>query len=321
MFSSLFLDQAAIFSQQVTIMETSSIKSARKKFLIEEKLMNKVAGNIFLYPRSERSNWITFYGFYFVLLLVTLTVLQLGLTFVFTGFNSLTDFSNVSPNLGLCIVTSAKYIILYSNKKFFNNFFDHYGKVFWESIPHDNPDINKILDTYLFSAKVVNRVLIYYSLPLILLVDFLPYIIMTYENKILGRDLYYLYPFDGWYPFDKIEWYYAIYSWESLMTGVVVFIYMYSDMINLFIIVCICMELKILGYSIKNLFSEKNIDGIKNATDKTRIHGVIKSKLRDVIKRHNVLAGYDFQYEIERQPFLYQSRLPSLADCVVLQDV
>ncbi|KAG7306059.1 hypothetical protein JYU34_008636 [Plutella xylostella] len=187
------------------------------------------------------------------------------------------------------MISALKYSIIYNNKPYYDRFFKHYGEDIWQTIPESKENA-KIISKYTFISKVINRVFVCYSLPLVLYVDSFPWLIMKFQTKFLGKEKQLLYPFDGWYPFDKTVWYFAAYSWESLMTGIVVMIYMYSDMINIFSVTSICMEFRILGISLKNLVSDEDIQQMKGK-DAEQVNRRIKNDLKTILAKHDVLAG------------------------------
>nr|WPO56475.1 odorant receptor [Leucinodes orbonalis] len=99
-----------------------------------------------------------------------------------------------------------------------------------------------------------------------------------------------LLPFDGWYPFNKVNWYYIALIWESFMTSIVVCIYGFVSMTNSSFTLSLCMELKVLGYSIESIISENNRKNIVKGINKIETNNGIKNNLKNIIKRHQLLA-------------------------------
>ncbi|CAG9119404.1 unnamed protein product [Plutella xylostella] len=268
-------------------MDKSTLK---KNFHTEITFLNYVASKLFLHPRTEgKGNNRNFYGYHLIYSLVWLAIIQLSITLYLYGLKNLIAFTTVAPNVGVCMISALKYSIIYNNKPYYDRFFKHYGEDIWQTIPESKENA-KVISKYTFISKVINRVFVCYSLPLVLYVDSFPWLIMKFQTKFLGKEKQLLYPFDGWYPFDKTVWYFAAYSWESLMTGIVVMIYMYSDMINIFSVTSICMEFRILGISLKNLVSDEDIQQMKGK-DAEQVNRRIKNDLKTILAKHDVLAG------------------------------
>ncbi|CAF4835527.1 unnamed protein product [Pieris macdunnoughi] len=112
---------------------------------------------------------------------------------------------------------------------------------------------------------------------------------MWFEERFLGIKEY-LYPFEAWYPFDKIKFYAPAYIWESCMTAVVVSLYVMTNMLHATYIIFTCMELRILGNCLEELISEKDVDNIKKGVEINGIYKRSVTKIKMIISRHDILA-------------------------------
>ncbi|CAH0581465.1 unnamed protein product [Chrysodeixis includens] len=205
------------------------------------------------------------------------------------GFSDWFEIVNIAPNLGVCLMILIKYKKIHDNKELYDQIFKHFRDDLWETVS-DSVEHKRILNRYTQTTKLIMRFEFYYTIGLAIVVDLFPRIIMFYENDILNKEKQYLYPFDGWYPFDKIQWFYAAYLWESFMTNVVIFIFVFVNMLHVSYTRYICMELKILGSTMEGLISKADIKNIKKGRDLENVHYKIKQKLRYVIIKHQFLA-------------------------------
>nr|ALM26206.1 odorant receptor 17 [Athetis dissimilis] len=244
----------------------------------------------FIYPFKGRSN-LMIYCYFFTYGLLCLTSAQLLVTLCLICINNFDWFEiiNVAPNLGVCLMILIKYRKINVNKDLYDEIVKHFRYGLWDAIS-DTSEHKKILNRYTKTTKLIMRIEFYYTCVLTVIVDLFPRIIMFYENDILGKEKQYLYPFDGWYPFDKIQWYYAAYIWESFMTTIVIFIYAFANMLHFTLTRHICMELTILGNTMEGLISNEDVVKIKAQREVEQIHHNVKNKLKFVICRHQFLA-------------------------------
>ncbi|XP_013175463.1 PREDICTED: putative odorant receptor 92a [Papilio xuthus] len=261
----------------------------RQPILNELEFLRTIGSKIFLFPFIGRTKYQIF-GFYTIKLLVICTTAQLFLTLCHTGFRDIFEIINIAPNLGVCAISAIKYTKIHTNRILYDEIFCHFKDELWDIVSiHSNAHI-KVLKKYKFISMIVNRFIFYYSIPLIIVVNSFPYLVMTYENRVLGEDLHYLYPFDGWYPFDKVKWYWGAYIWESTMTALVVCVYLFSNMMQATYILFICMELKILGHSLEELISTEDVTTLKKGRHLNDIHKTVLYQLKIIIRRHHRLA-------------------------------
>ncbi|VVD02661.1 unnamed protein product, partial [Leptidea sinapis] len=226
-------------------------------------------------------------GYTIMFTLVLFTILQLTLTILLTDTTDWLDIVNVVPNLGVCVMTVIKYTKLHTHKELYDDIFYHFHEQMWDIVSPYSKRHKRIVATYGRVSHIINRFLLYYSIPLIVVVDSFPYLVMIYEEKFLDEKEY-LYPFDGWYPFDKVKFYAAAYIWESCMTAVVVSVYMFSNMIHASIITFICMELRILGECLEDLISPQDVSNIRRGVDAVNLE--VFGRLKSIIVMHEFLA-------------------------------
>lgn len=270
----------------------SELSIIRRPLLIELEFLQTTGSKLFLFPFIGRSS-LYLCGFYVLNSLVIVTAIQLFLTLCYTDFKYRTELINVAPNMCVCLMSAIKYTKLYTNRVLYDKIFCHFRDDLWEVIFFKSKAHLMILKKYTFVALVHNRFFFYYSILLVIVVNSFPYLVMLYENRILGKELQYLYPFNGWYPFDKINWYWIVYIWESCMTTLVVFMYAYSSIINATYISFICMELKILGCNLEEIISSDDVKNMKRGTRSEEINEKVLLQLKKIIARHLVLAKYD----------------------------
>nr|WCC57431.1 odorant receptor 34 [Papilio glaucus] len=261
----------------------------RQPILNELEFLRTIGSKIFLFPFIGRTKH-RIIGFYIIKFLVICTTTQLFLTLCHTGFKDWFEIINIAPNLGVCAISAIKYTKIHTNKVLYDEIFNHFKYELWDIFSIHSKGHVKVLKKYKFISMIVNRFIFYYSIPLIIVVNSFPFLVMTYENRVLGEDLHYLYPFDGWYPFDKVKWYWGAYIWECCMTALVVFVYLFSNMMQATYILFICMELKILGHSIEELISTEDVKKMKDKSNFEDIHETVLFKLKLIIKRHHRLA-------------------------------
>ncbi|OWR42067.1 putative odorant receptor OR17 [Danaus plexippus plexippus] len=182
-----------------------------------------------------------------------------------------------------------KYTKLHTYREAYHKLYHHFRYDIWDIVSSNSPSHQKIIKRYKWITKSINRFLFYYSIPLIVFVDSFPYLVMIYENKFNYVTDQYLYPFDGWYPFDRVKWYAAVYVWESCMTAIVVFVYVFSNMIHTSYIAFICMELRILGSCLDEIRNPEDVIGVIGRTKKD-VHNTVIRKLKVIISKHEYLA-------------------------------
>lgn len=261
--------------------------SLRQEIIYELDFVLSIGKKIFLYPFIGK-NKIQITGYFVTLILVLCAAIQLTLTF-FSNNTDWLEITNVAPNLGVVFMTFMKYMKIHKHKKIYNEIFYHFRDEIWDIVEIRSADHQKIIKHYKWITVCINRFLLYYSIPLTVIVDSFPYIVMLYEEKFKGYREY-LYPFDGWYPFDKIKWYAAAYIWESFMTAVVVVVYSFSNMIHTSFIIFICMELRILGSRLEELISPEDLIAINEKHYADHIHHRILRDLKMLIARHDFLT-------------------------------
>ncbi|CAK1600807.1 unnamed protein product [Parnassius mnemosyne] len=261
----------------------------RRPILIELEFLSTMGSKIFLLPflRRTRKQLI---GFLVLNVLIICTTTQLFLTLCLTGFKDWFELINIAPNLGVCAISSIKYAKIHVHRDVYNQIFCHFRDDLWDVVSINSKSHQKVLKKYRFICMVVNRFLFYYSLPLIIVVNSFPFLVMTYENKVVGKDLQYLYPFNGWYPFDKVKWYWCAYLWESCMTALVVCVYVFSNIMHATYIIFICMELRILGLNIEKIISTEDVKNLQNGQRSKEIHERVLHQLKFIIARHHFLA-------------------------------
>ncbi|CAG4949023.1 unnamed protein product [Colias eurytheme] len=260
----------------------------REEVLVELDFISSLGSKICLCPFSGKSKY-KIMGYFIFFMLALTTTLQLFLTLVLASATDLLEIINIAPNLGVCIMTVIKYTKLETHKDLYNEIFLHFRDGMWDIVsPYSDTQIN-IIKKYRKIAMFINRFLLYYAIPLIVIVDSFPYIFMKYEEKFFGVKEY-LYPFEGWYPFDKVKFYGIVYIWESCMTVVVVNVYVFANMVHATYIVFTCMELRILGCCLEELISPNDVKNITNGFNVDAIHLRTVRKLKIIIARHEFLA-------------------------------
>ncbi|KOB71893.1 putative odorant receptor OR17 [Operophtera brumata] len=185
-----------------------------------------------------------------------------------------------------------------SHRFIYDNILNHFKVELWDVVA-DTKEHRSILERYTTTSRLIVRFQYYYTIILVLIVILFPRIIMLYETKILDGEVQYLYPFDGWYPFDKVKWYYAAYVWESIMTTVVIFIFVFANMIHISFTRYICMELKILGSMMESLVTTEEVLNIMNRKNVDQTHAGIRTKLKitsglDAVLGDGLLLTYSF---------------------------
>ncbi|XP_063823045.1 putative odorant receptor 92a [Ostrinia nubilalis] len=269
----------------------------KKLTQIELDFLSILGSKLFLYPFIGRTKRV--YACYMlVCLLLIVTAAQLLTALLVADVKEWIEIINVAPNLAVVLMALLKYTKVHVNRDLYKKIFEHFRDELWDVIS-DSVEHQNIVTQYAAKTKFISRFLIYYSIPLVIFVDSFPRIIMYLEREFLGSDdTEYLYPFDGWYPFDKVDWYYTVYLWESFMTMIVVVVYAFTNMIHSSYTLFICLELKILGSSIKNLVTSEDVANIVNRTKLQETHGDIKRKLKTIIIRHQLLAQIVSEFDI-----------------------
>ncbi|CAH1646527.1 unnamed protein product [Spodoptera littoralis] len=270
--------------------EHKSYDELKQDFLGEMDFISNIGTKMFIYPFIGRSKIIT-YCFYLTYGLLFLTSAQLIVTLCIICVESFDWFEiiNVAPNIGVCFMILIKYKKINDNKELYNKIFKHFRFDLWDTV-FNTEEHKKILNRYTQTTRLILRFEFYYTIGLAVIVDLFPRIIMIYQNDILDKEQQYLYPFDGWYPFDKIEWYNTAYIWESFMTTVVIFIYVFVNMLHISFTRYICFELKILGSTMEDLINEDDVVKIKKGREIAKVHKKISNKLKFIISKHQFLA-------------------------------
>jgi hypothetical protein len=269
-------------------MSLKSHEDIKKDLIDELDYITNLGKKIFVYPFIEKTK-IVFVLYCFFLFLLLLTSAQLLTALCKTSFNDWIEIVKVTPNLGVVVMAIMKFTIYYIHHGVYNKILKHFRYDLLEVVSDSEMHV-QIVTKYIALTKFLVRFLYYYSFPLVIIVNTLPRLIMYYEFNILGLELQYLYPFDGWYPFDKVTYYYVVYFWESCMTGIVVCVHGFFGMVNTLYTSFICMELKVLGNSLENLITTEEINEILTNVDVGTTHRQIKMKLRKIIMRHQLLA-------------------------------
>lgn len=264
----------------------------KQNFLSEMDFISSIGAKFFIFPFIGRSKLLTFcFYFTFGLIFLTSTQLLVTLCLIFINDSRLDWFEiiNVAPNIGVCLMILIKYKKINDNKELYNEIFQHYRFDLWDIIS-DTAEHKKILNRYTLTTRFILRFEFYYTIVLAVIVDLFPRIIMFYQNGILGKEKQYLYPFDGWYPFDKKQWYNTAYIWESFMTTVVIFIFVFVNMLHISYTRYICMELKILGSTMEGLITDEDVVKMKKGRESKQTHDKIRNKLKFIICKHQFLA-------------------------------
>lgn len=262
--------------------------SLRQEVIQELEFLQLMGEKIFLYPFVDTTKLKTI-GYTITHMLVFCTAFQLTLTLLSNGSDWL-EIINVAPNLGVVLMTIIKYMKIYSNKQFYHKIFNHFRNGMWTIVDIRSVEHQKIIKNYKRISMFINRFLLYYSIPLILVVNSFPYLVMMYESRV-NESNEYLYPFDGWYPFDKVKWYAGVYIWESCMTAVVVSVFGFSNMLHASLIIFICMELKIIGNRLENLINDEDAIAIYKENSSVQIiHRKILANLKILIAQHSFLT-------------------------------
>lgn len=244
----------------------------------------------FLIPYVNRSK-LSLIGFYATWFLVFITCCQLLITLCLTRFSNLMEIIDIAPNIGATLMSAIKYMKIHTNRKIYTKILDHYRGNFWNLLPEHSEDNVKILNKYLKILQVTHTFLNAFTSLLIIVVDSFPWLVMVYEEKILEKNVQYLYPFDAWYPFDKVKWYSIAYIWESLMTAIVIGLYAFGNMVHLSYIAYICMEIELLGCWLEGLISPNYIINTRERTEWTT-HKRVHMKFKMITKRYNFLYEY-----------------------------
>ncbi|KAJ8730652.1 hypothetical protein PYW08_002065 [Mythimna loreyi] len=262
----------------------------KQDFLGEMDFISNIGAKFFIYLSITHSKLST-YCFYFTYGLLFLVTTQLIVTLCLICINDFDWFEviNVTPNTGVCLMILVKYGKIYKNKEMYDKIFKHFRFDLWETIA-DTAEHKSILNQYTQTTRFLVRFDFYYAIGLTIVVDLFPRIIMIYQNNIVGNETQYLYPFDGWYPFDKQQWYNTAYIWESFMTTVVIFIFVFINILHISFTRYICMELKILGSIMEGLITEDDVVKIKEGKEIEQTHYNIKKKLKYIISKHQFLA-------------------------------
>ncbi|XP_013185222.1 putative odorant receptor 59c [Amyelois transitella] len=275
-------------------MSDKTYDKVKRDFLLELDYISRIGQKIFIYPFIDRSR-ISLICFRIICFLTFVTALQLCTTLYVTALTTSNRFEliNIAPNLGVVLVTFVKFFKIHLSRTQYKEIFEHYENEFWTGVTESSL---KIISQYTRITKCVTRFLFYYCIPLIVVVNSFPRLVMFYEVHIAKKELQYLLPFDGWYPFDKIKWYYLIYLWETCMTILIIVIAGVTNSIHVAYTSFVCLELKVMGYNIENLVSSENVTNIVRRNDVIKTHAGINKLLRKIIKRHQLLAGMSCRF-------------------------
>lgn len=266
--------------------------SLKQDFFGEMDFVSNVGVKLFIYPFIDRSKNIT-NCYYLICGLLLFTTIQLLVTLFLICFNNFDWFEiiNVAPNIGVCLMILNKYSKIHNNRDLYDEIFKHFRFDLWEAVS-DTIEHKKILNQYTQTTRLILRFVFYYTIGLTIIVDLLPRIIMVYQNRILREEKQYLYPYNGWYPFDKNLWYNTVYIWESFMTTMVIFIDLFVNMLHISFTRCICIEMKILGSTVEGLVTNEDVVKIKEGENMENTHIGIRNKLKFIISKHQFLAKY-----------------------------
>lgn len=261
----------------------------KKEFEQKLDFLGVMGSKFFLFPFVGRSR-LSINCYRFICFLIMFTAMQLVITPCVDGVNDWMDIINIAPNIGACLISLIKYCKMHANKEVYDEIFYHFRNDFWELYPNYLPQYQKILIKYRKVLNFIAKFFIRLTVVLIITVDSLPYVVMTYESEFLGKDFKYLYPFDAWYPFNKVKWYSVAYLWEGSMTAIVVCVYALSNVIHLSYIALICMELDLLGKLLDELISNDDVYNIIQRRRLEETHKNIKKHLKYIAKNHANLA-------------------------------
>nr|ARO70261.1 Odorant Receptor 49 [Dendrolimus punctatus] len=269
-------------------MSEKTYNNLKGAFLYQMDFISDIGTKCFVCPFIGKTK-MTICCYYVTQILVLFTSVQLLLTLFLSDFRNWFAIVYVAPNLGACLMITIKYAKLHMHRDLYSKVLQHFRIDLWDVIT-DSFEHRIILYGYTKTNMRITKHIYYYTIGLSIVVTISPRLIMYIETNVLGNELRYLYPFDGWYPFDKVQWYYVTYVWESFMTTLVVFIYAFANMIHISLTRYVCMELKILCNVIEGLISSEDVIQLLHGRNLKAIHKSIKKKLKTVIKRHQFLA-------------------------------
>nr|AST36283.1 putative odorant receptor OR61 [Hedya nubiferana] len=270
--------------------------TTKEEFICGMDYLSVISSRIFLYPFYGRSKAKLFY-FHLICFLITFASIQQFISLCIVKLDSFLDIVSIAPNIGVCVMCVTKYVKINIHKKLYSSIFVHFRTHLWDVFSEESEENVRILKRYQRIIHFITLWFVYYVVPLILVVTSFPILIMYYDNKVLGKELEHRYPFEAWYPFDKVKWYYAAYAWESFITALVVCIYTFSDLINVSYVAYICLELKFLGTHLKELIEDEDISQLTKSHNVAAVHNKIRQKLRRIIIRYNFLADISSQLD------------------------
>nr|QRF70974.1 odorant receptor [Semiothisa cinerearia] len=277
-------------------MEPTSFDNLKEDYLTTIDFVTSKLSKTFIYPFVGRSkNVIRCYKT--ICICIAITIFQLTTSLIVSKFEDWFEIINIAPNLGVCVLILVKYTKMHTKNHVYDNFLNHAKVQLWNVVDVKSNKHRKILESNTHLTKHLLFFQYYYMILLIAIVVTFPRIIMFVDTKILGNDIKYLYPFDGWYPFDKVRWYNFIYVWESWMTAIVVSLFVFCDMLHLLLSRHVCMELNILGSTMENLISSQDRKSITKQILAKETHNNIKEKLKTIIKSHQTLVGMVADFE------------------------
>lgn len=269
-------------------MSDKTYKSLKDSFIGEIDFVTNIGYKVFVYPFIGKSK-LSAYCYSITYFLVLVTSLQLFTALCVNKLRDWFEIVNIAPNLAVCLMILIKYSKMQTHREIYENITNHFKVDLWDIIA-DTKEHMTILERYTKTTRLILRFQYYYTINLVIIVILFPRLVML-MTEILKGEVQYLYPFDGWYPFDKVKWYYVAYVWESVMTTVVIFIYVFANMIHISFTRYICMELKILGTMMECLVTDEEVLNITRRFMVEQTHAGIRKKLKLIIKRHQYLVG------------------------------
>lgn len=252
--------------------------------------MQRLAAKLLIYPFVGKPKIVSFL-FWLIQIVYILVMIDLFISLCLTGFGSLIDIINITPNIGGTVMASVRLFKFRAHREYFEETFHHFSCKFWDEIVNTEENIRTI-KKYTHHIKVVIRVGVYYIIGVSIIIDIFPWVISKYETDIQGKEFVYRFPYNGWYPFSIAKWYYYIYTYESITSASIMVTYALSEYIYLFIIGNVCLELKILGNNLRDLITQDYIDRVQNGCITFDARNEVKQKLRYIIIRHQYLIKY-----------------------------
>ncbi|KAL4705594.1 hypothetical protein ACJJTC_004471 [Scirpophaga incertulas] len=269
-------------------MTIRSFLKIKEDFTYELEYLSRIGTAVFVNPFVDKSKLLTIL-FCLINLLTILTATQLTVTLCLKNLTDLLEIVDIMPNLAVVLMSVLKYMSIHVYRHVYQEIFFHFRNIF-QNLEPDNQNHLNIVAKFTRISKFLKRLIFYYSVLLIIFIGSFPRIFMYYTNNSIGMDPQYLYPFEGWYPFDNVAWYNLVYIWECLMTSIVIFIYVFVNMTNVSFTTYICMELKVIGNDLENLIGPEDVLKIRHGGQVKETHFFIRKKLRKIIMQHQTLA-------------------------------